>query len=95
MDVFGPGTHCADDPLLHGLGIDLRQFHVTADTGHEVNACQCGFRQQHVEVDALGVVELAQHLLDPHACGRVVEIAGQVEDDGDESLVRVAADEDA
>ena len=60
-----------------------------------MEAGQGGIAQQHVEVDGVGVVDLAQDVLHPLAGGRVVEVARQVDEDRHVALVRVAADEDA
>ena len=58
-----------------------------------MDAGQRRFAQQHIEVDAVGVVEPAQHFLHAHAGVGVVEVAWEIEDDRDEALVGVGADE--
>ena len=95
MNVFGPGAHSSDYAGLDLIGADLRQFGVSGDAGHEVDAGQRRFAQKHIEVDAVGVVELSQHFLHAHAGVGVVQVAWEVEDHRDEALVGVGADENA
>ncbi len=93
LEVVAPRARRVGEAALEVDGVDVDDVAAVRRVHDEVDAGGRGLVDADVELDRLAAQPLLEDLGEPLTDGRVVAVAGQVDEDGDVAAVGVAADE--